>query len=68
MFSSHIRETIRLVADYNGERPHCALKYQTPVTYAAILTARAIGCATPTSSAHRPLLHPRQSTYNPTGL
>ncbi len=27
------------VADYNGERPHSALKYQAQVAYAAILTA-----------------------------
>ncbi len=27
------------VADYNSERPHSSLKYETPVAYAAILTA-----------------------------
>ncbi len=27
------------VADYNNERPHSSLKYQTPAAYAAALTA-----------------------------
>jgi putative transposase len=27
------------VADYNGERPHSSLKYQTPAAYAATFTA-----------------------------
>ena len=27
------------VADYNGERPHSSLKYQTPAVYAASFTA-----------------------------
>jgi putative transposase len=26
-------------ADYNGERPHSSLKYQTPAAYAATFTA-----------------------------
>ncbi|WP_139020570.1 integrase core domain-containing protein, partial [Bradyrhizobium sp. ORS 285] len=27
------------VADYNGERPHSSLQYQTPAAYAATFTA-----------------------------
>ncbi len=45
------------VADYNDERPHSSLKYQTP----AASPQQAVCCATPTSSAARPSLHPRQS-------
>ncbi|WP_409998260.1 MULTISPECIES: IS3 family transposase [unclassified Bradyrhizobium] len=33
------RKLASWVADYNGERPHSSLKYETPVAYAAILTA-----------------------------
>ncbi|RXH12436.1 IS3 family transposase [Bradyrhizobium guangzhouense] len=33
------RKLAAWVIDYNGERPHSSLKYQTPVAYAAILTA-----------------------------
>jgi transposase InsO family protein len=49
-------KVVEWVADYNGERPHSSLKYQTP-------RGRAIGYATPTSAADRPLLHPRHSAY-----
>ena len=50
------------VADYNGQRPHSSLR----IPHACGLCRhtspqRAIGCATPTSSADRPLLHPRQT-------
>jgi putative transposase len=42
------------VADYNSDRPHSSLKYLTPAAYAATHSPqRAIGCATPTSSADR---------------
>ena len=50
--------------DYNTERPHSGLGYLTPAAQAALLTQRAIGCATPTSSTDRPLLHPRQTAYH----
>ncbi|MCK1719873.1 transposase [Bradyrhizobium sp. 141] len=50
------------VADYNGERPHSSLKYQTPAAYAAAFTATGDRLRNPTSSADRPLLHPRQAT------
>ncbi|WP_410051535.1 integrase core domain-containing protein, partial [Bradyrhizobium sp. SZCCHNR3055] len=33
------RKLASWVPDYNGERPHSSLKYETPVAYAAILTA-----------------------------
>jgi hypothetical protein len=45
------------------ENTHSSLKYLTPAAYAATFTARTIGCATPTSSADRPLLNPRRKAY-----
>jgi putative transposase len=51
------------VADYNGQRPHSSLQYLKPAAYAATFTQLALGCATPTSSADRPLLHPRHMAY-----
>jgi putative transposase len=48
------------VADYNIRRPHSSLKYLTPAAYAAHLTATDDRLPTPTSSADRPLLHPRK--------
>ncbi len=32
-------KVVEWVADYNGERPHSSLKYQTPAAYAATFTA-----------------------------
>jgi len=56
----HARSRIaNWIDDYNQRRPHSALGYLTPAAYAANLSQRAIGCATPTSSADRTLLHPR---------
>ena len=49
--------------DYNTKRPHSGLGYLTPAAQAALLTATGEGCATPTSFADRPLLHPRQTAY-----
>ena len=49
----------RWVAGYNLRRPHSALGYLMPAVYAANLTARTIGRATPTSSADLPVLHRR---------
>ena len=55
----HAREKlIAWVDDYNWTRPHSALGYNTPVAYAASLTAM----------ADRPLLHLRQSAHNPPRL
>ena len=51
--------------DYNTERPHSGLGYLTPAAKAASSPQRAIGCATPTSSADHPLLHPCQTAYQP---
>jgi len=52
------------VADYNHQRPHSSLGYLTPATS----PQGTIGCATPTSSADRPLLPPRHPAYNTTRL
>jgi putative transposase len=49
------------VANYNDQRPHSSLQYLTPAAYAATFTATGARCATPTSSAERPLLHPRET-------
>jgi hypothetical protein len=53
------------VGDYNGRRPH---RLSDPAAYAANLTATGDRLRNPTRSADRPLLHPRQSAYHPTGL
>ncbi len=55
------RKLAAWVTDYNGERPHSSLKYQTLRPMPPTSPQRAIGGATPTSSANRPLLHPRHS-------
>jgi putative transposase len=48
----HARQAIGSWADdYNAERPHSSLGYQTPAAYAAHSPQQAHGCATPTSSA-----------------
>jgi putative transposase len=44
------------IADYNQQRPHSSLGYLTLRTTPPTLPQRTIGCATPTSSADRPLL------------
>ncbi len=59
---------VEWVADYNGERPHSSLKYQTPAAYAATFTATGDRLRNPTSSADRPLLHPRRKLYKPPRL
>jgi transposase InsO family protein len=56
------------ITDYNDERPHSALGYLTPAAYAATLTATALGSATPTSFADRPLLDIRRAAYKPLRL
>jgi len=52
-------ETARWVDDYNTERPHSALGYQTPAAFAERLTtATDRHAAQPTSSAQRPVAPP----------
>ena len=61
----HARTKIAIwVDDYNSQRPHSSLGYLTPAAYAAASPQRAIGCATPTSSADRLLLTPRRRRNN----
>jgi transposase InsO family protein len=62
------RKLASWVADYNGERPHSSLNTKPRWLTLPSSPQRAIGCATPTSSANRPLLYPRQSAYNAIGL
>jgi Integrase core domain len=45
------------VADYNNERPHSSLKYQTPAANAAILTATGDRLCNLDQFANRPSLH-----------
>jgi putative transposase len=49
------------IADYNEQRPHSALGYLTPARTPPTSPQHAIVCATPTSSADRMLLHPRNT-------
>ena len=52
----HAREKlVAWAADYNTERPHSALGYQTPAAYAAHLTATGRPAAQPEGSARRPV-------------
>jgi hypothetical protein len=55
----HARRAIADWVDYDERRPHSALRYLTPPAFAANSPQRAIGCATLTSSAARPLLRRR---------
>lgn len=48
------------ITDYNDERPHSALGYLTPAPMPPPSPQRAIGSATPTSFADRPLLDIRR--------
>ena len=52
------------VDDYNQRRPHSALGYLTRQPMPPISPQHAIGCATPTSSTDRMLLHPRPTAQN----
>ena len=54
----HARQAIEIwVADYNTARPHSALGYRTPKTYAAQLTATDPRAAHDESSARRSVAH-----------
>jgi len=55
---AHVRHTIQAwVADYNTVRPHSALGYKTPQTYAAQLTATDRPATHDESSARRSVAH-----------
>jgi putative transposase len=55
---AHARQAIETwVADYNSARPHSALGYRTPQTYAAQLTATDRRAARDESSARRSVAH-----------
>ncbi len=62
------RKLAAWVTDYNGERPHSSLKYETPVAYAVILTATADQLRDPDQLRRSPVAPPAPSAYNPTGL
>lgn len=51
------------VTDYNTERPHSSLGYETPLTYATLLTATDRRATQDEGSAHRPVAH-----TTPTGV
>ena len=58
----HARSRIaNWIDDYNQRRPHSALATSPRQLMPPISPQRAIGCATPTSSADRTLLHPRRT-------
>ncbi|MHB8285818.1 MAG: IS3 family transposase [Caulobacteraceae bacterium] len=55
----HARQKLAAwAADYNTERPHSAIGYQTPAAYAAHLNATRRPAAQLESSARRPVAHP----------
>ena len=58
----HARKAIaEWVEDYNTSRPHSALAYQTPVAFAAKLTATGLHAALTDGSAFRPVAYTAQS-------
>jgi len=63
---AHARVVIAAwAADYNTERPHSALDYQTPADYArSLTTAIARPAARDESSARRAIAHPAPTTVN----
>jgi putative transposase len=52
------RKLAAWVTDYNGERPHSSLKYQTPAAYAANLTATGDGLRNPDQLRRSPVAPP----------
>jgi putative transposase len=55
----HARQKLTAwMADYNTERPHSSIGYQTPAAYAAHLNATGRPAAQLESSARRPVAHP----------
>jgi Transposase and inactivated derivatives len=55
------------VADYNGCRPHSALRYQTPTAYAATLTATGDRLRTPDPLRRPPVAPPAQTRQSQPG-
>ena len=53
------------VADYNGERPHSSLKYQTPAAYAANLTATDDRLRNPDQLRRSPVAPPAPTGVQP---
>jgi len=67
----HARRVITdWVHDYNNHRPHSAIGYLTPATYAATLNGKGADALEPSDrSAHPPLAKTAQSgTFNPPAL
>jgi putative transposase len=57
------------VADYNGERPHSSLKYQTPAAYAASFTATGDRLRNPDQLRRSPVAQPTpQGVQSPKAL
>ncbi|MBH5392149.1 integrase core domain-containing protein, partial [Bradyrhizobium diversitatis] len=54
------------VADYNGERPHSSLKYQTPAAYAATFTATGDRLRNPDQLRRSPVAPPAPIGVKPT--
>ena len=62
----HARKVIAAwVEDYNTTRPHSALNYQTPATFAAKLTATGLHAALSDGSAFRPVAPPAHMGIQP---
>ena len=62
----HARKVIAAwVEDYNTTRPHSALNYQTPATFAAKLTATGLHAALSDGSAFRPVAPPAHKGIQP---
>jgi putative transposase len=53
------------VADYNDERPHSSLKYQTPATYAATFTATRDRLRNPDQLRQSPVAPPAPLSVKP---
>lgn len=62
----HARKVIAAwVEDYNTTRPHSALNYQTPATFAAKLSATGLHAALSDGSAFRPVAPPAHKGIQP---
>lgn len=61
----HARAAInQWVVDYNTERPHSSIGYQTPAAYAAIITATGSAAALPDGFATEPVAQPAPEGVN----